>query len=190
MDKAVRKALRDLLGQDIGQRRKAMDGFVRATFERFIRYLYRYLGNEADCEDVLEDVYTAVWENPEHLRNVSTSQELLRAVYLYYMRGPLRDIYRRRNRHLPLSEEHLRNLVAPDLGVVGVLSQDELRGCTQRMLKRLTAPERRCVELWMKGASYRAIANELRTTVGAAKMRQFRTLLKLKAMFDDYYHED
>jgi RNA polymerase sigma factor (sigma-70 family) len=190
MDKGLRKALRDLMEQDAESRRKAMDRLVRDTFEVFIRYLYRYLGNEADCEDVLEDVYAGIWENPEHLRNVGNWKGLLRTVYLYYMRGPLREVYRRRNRFQTLPEEDMNKLIAPELGVLGLLSQDELRRQIQRMLKKLTEPERKCVQLWMKGASYRAIANELKTTVGAAKMRQFRTLLKLKAMFDDSYHRD
>jgi RNA polymerase sigma factor (sigma-70 family) len=190
MDKGLRRALRDLTAQDAESRRKAMDRLARDTFEVFIRYLYRYLGNEADCEDVLEDVYAGIWENPDHLRNVTNWRQFLRTVYLYYMRGPLREIYRRRNRYLTLSEEDLNRLVAPELGVLGLMSQNELREQIQRMLKKLTVPERKCVQLWMKGASYRAIANELKTTVGAAKMRQFRTLLKLKAMFDDSYRQD
>jgi len=33
--------------------------------------------------------------------------------------------------------------------------------------------------------SNRAIANELRTTVGAVKMLKFRTILKLRKMLDD-----
>jgi DNA-directed RNA polymerase specialized sigma24 family protein len=42
----------------------------------------------------------------------------------------------------------------------------------------------------MEGASNRAIANELKTTVGAVKMLLYRTILKLKKMLRDYYRED
>jgi RNA polymerase sigma-70 factor (ECF subfamily) len=175
---------------DIERRRRVMDSFVRATFESFIRYLYRYLGNEVECEDVLEDVYADIWENAGYLRNVTNEKQLLRTVYLYYMRKRLRQVYRRINRHLHLSQQDLKNLVAPELGVLEMMSQSELRQLLRRVLSRLKARERRAVELWMEGMSNRAIANELRTTVGAVKMLKFRTMLKLKKMMRDYCRED
>jgi len=79
-----------------------MEPFERATFGIFKRYLYRYLGNEVECEDVLEDVYADIWENPEHLQNITNEKQLLRTVYLYYMRKRLREVYRRINRNLYL----------------------------------------------------------------------------------------
>jgi RNA polymerase sigma factor (sigma-70 family) len=163
---------------------------VRATFEMFIRYLYRYLGNEIECEDVLEDVYADIWEKPDHLRNVTNEKQLLRTVYLYYMRKRLREVYRRINRNLCLSQKNLMNLVAPELGVLEMLSQSELQQALHRMLSKLKARERRAIELWMEGASNRAIANELKTTVGAVKMLEFRTMLKLKKMLHEYCGEN
>ena len=167
-----------------------MEPFVRATFEVFIRYLYRYLGNEVECEDVLEDVYADIWENADHLRHVNNEKQLLRTVYLYYMRKRLREVYRRMNRNLYLSQRSLMDLVAPDLNILEMMSQSELQQALHRMLNRLKARERRAIELWMEGASSRAIANELKTTVGAVKMLEFRTMLKLKKMLSDYCSED
>jgi RNA polymerase sigma factor (sigma-70 family) len=167
-----------------------MDLFVRATFESFIRVLYRYLGNEVECEDVLENVYADIWENPDHLRNVTSERELLRTVYLYYMRKRLRQVYRRINRHLHLSQEGLRRLVAPELGVVEMMSQEELQQTLRRMLGKLKARERRAMELWMEGMSVRGIANELKTTVGAVKMLKFRTIQKLRKELRGYDRED
>ena len=71
-------------------------------------------------------------------------------------------------------------LVAPEVNVLEEVCQDELLHVLRRMLGRLKARERRAVELWMEGMSMRAIANELRTTVGAVKMLKYRTMLKLK----------
>ena len=190
MNRRLRNALKGLTDPDIERRRRVMDSFVRATFESFIRYLYRYLGNEVECEDVLEDVYADIWEKPERLRNVTSDRELLRTVYLYYMRKRLREVYRRINRHLHLSQQDLKNLIAPELGVLEMMSQSELRQLLRRVLNRLKARERRAIELWMEGMSNRAIANELKTTVGAVKMLKFRTMLKLKKMLRDYCHED
>jgi DNA-directed RNA polymerase specialized sigma24 family protein len=42
----------------------------------------------------------------------------------------------------------------------------------------------------MEGASNRSIANELKTTVGAVKMLEYRTMLKLRKMLRYYYRED
>ncbi|UCE47793.1 MAG: sigma-70 family RNA polymerase sigma factor, partial [Phycisphaerales bacterium] len=186
MNRRLRNALKGLTAPDAERRRRAMEPFVRATFDSFIRYLYRYLGNEVECEDVLEDVYADIWENPERLRNVESERELLRTVYLYYMRKRLRRVYRRMNRHLYLAQKDLETLVAPELGTLELLSRSELQQALAQALERLKARERKAIELWMNGMSSRAIANELKTTVGAVKMLKFRTILKLKKMLSDY----
>lgn len=187
MDKRLRKALKGLMDPDLESRRRAMEAFVRATFERFIRCLYRYLGNETECEDVLETVYADIWEKPDRLQNVTNDKELVRTVYMYYMRRRLREVYRRLNRNLHLSQEGLSMLVAPETNVVEELADEELHQVLRRMLGKLKARERRAVELWMEGMSIRAIANELKTTPGAVKMLKYRTMLKLKKEFKDYY---
>ncbi|MEE8576358.1 MAG: hypothetical protein V3T31_03805, partial [candidate division Zixibacteria bacterium] len=157
MDRRLRNALKGLTAPDAEHRRRAMEPFVRATFEIFIRRLYRYLGNEMECEDVLEDVYADIWENPNRLREVTSEKELLRTVYLYYMRKRLRQVYRRINRNLHLSQRALENLVAPESGILEMLSESELGQALRRTLGRLKARERRAIELWMEGMSNRAI---------------------------------
>ncbi|MHC4694761.1 MAG: RNA polymerase sigma factor [Planctomycetota bacterium] len=190
MNRRLRNALKGLKDPDNEQRRRAMEPFVRATFETFIRFLYRYLGNEVECEDVLEDVYADIWENPDRLCNVKSEKQLLTTVYLYYMRKRLRQVYSRKNRYLALSQRDMKNLVAPELDVVEMMSQSELKQLLRKMLNKLKARERRAIELWMTGFSNRAIANELKTTVGAVKMLIFRTILKLKKMLRNYRDEE
>ncbi len=182
--------MKGLTAPDDDRRRRAMEPFVRETFQMFIRYLYRYLGNEVECEDVLEDVYGDIWEKPDRLRDMAGERQLLRTVYLYYMRKRLREVYRRMNRHLYLSQNDLTNLTAPELGTLDTMSQSELKQALSLALGRLKARERRAIELWLDGMSVRAIANELKTTVGAVKMLKFRTILKLKKMMSEYCHEE
>lgn len=190
MNRRLRKALEGLNSPDIERRRRAMEPFIRVTFGIFIRRLYRYLGNEVECEDVLEDVYADIWENPNRLRNVTDEKQLVSTVYLYYMRKRLRQVYRRINRNLHLSQKALKNLVAPESSILEVMSQSELQQILRGILNRLKARERRVIELWMEGISNRAIANELKTTVGAVKMLEFRTIIKIRKMVHDYYCED
>ena len=190
MDKRLRNALKQLTDSDAEARRRAMEPFVRATFEIFIRHLHRYLGNEVECEDVLEDVYADIWENPEHLRAIESEQQLLRTVYLYYMRKRLREVYRRLNRSTYLSQNDVQNLVAPELSLCDLISQAELKQVLHKLLGKLKARERKAIELWMEGMSNRAIANQLGTTVGAVKMLEFRTILKLRQMLKEYCEED
>ena len=182
--------MKGLNAPDVDRRRRAMEPFVRETFQMFIRYLYRYLGNEVECEDVLEDVYGDIWEKPDRLRDVENEPQLLRTVYLYYMRKRLREVYRRMNRHLYLAQKDLSNLTAPELGTLDTMSQSELKEALGKALSSLKARERRAIELWLDGMSVRAIANELKTTVGAVKMLKFRTILKLKKMMNEYCHEE
>jgi RNA polymerase sigma-70 factor (ECF subfamily) len=190
MNRRLRNALKGLNAPDDDRRRRAMEPFVRETFSIFLRYLYRYLGNEVECEDVLEDVYGDIWENPDRLQDVENERQLLRTVYLYYMRKRLREVYRRMNRHLYLAQKDLSNLTAPEMGLLDTMSQGELKEALGKALSRLKARERRAIELWLQGMSVRAIANELKTTVGAVKMLKFRTILKLKEMMSEYCRED
>ena len=88
-----------------------------------------------------------------------------------------------------LSQQDMKNLIAPELGILEAVSQSELKDILHRVLGRLKARERRAIELWMEGMSSRAIANELKTTVGAVKMLKFRAILKLKKMMTEYCHE-
>jgi RNA polymerase sigma factor (sigma-70 family) len=185
MDKGLHNALRGLTSADPESRRRAMEPFVRVTFDRFIRHLYRYLGNEVECEDVLEDVYADIWENPDHLQGIDNEKHLLRTVYLYYMRKRLREVYRRMNRSFYLAQKDLENLIAPEMGLCETTSEVELKQLLHKMLGKLKARERRAIELWMQGMSNRAIANELKTTVGAVKMLEYRTVLKLRGMLQD-----
>jgi RNA polymerase sigma factor (sigma-70 family) len=189
MNRRLRNAMKGLTAPDVDGRRRAMEPFVRETFGIFIRYLYRYLGNEVECEDVLENVYADIWENPDRLRDVESERQLLRTVYLYYMRKHLREVYRRMNRHFYLPQNDLMNLTAPEPGLLDTMSQSELKQALSRAMGRLKARERRAIELWLQGMSVRAIANELKTTVGAVKMLKFRTILKLKEMMSEYCHE-
>ncbi len=185
IDRRLQNAIKELTTGDDETRRRAMEPFVWATFQSFIRHLYRYLGNEVECEDVLEDIYADIWENPKYLENVSSEHGLLITVYMYYMRRRLREIYKRRNQRSNMSQEGLCQLVAPESGVFDSLSQIELNESLYRAIDKLKAREKRAIELWMEGMSNRAIAIEFRTTIGAVKMLKFRAILKLKKFMTD-----
>ena len=106
------------------------------------------------------------------------------------MRKRLREVYRRMNRNLSLSQADLENLVAPEMGLHDMTEQAELKQLLHRMLGKLKARERKAIEMWMQGMSNRAIANQLKTTVGAVKMLEFRTILKLRRMLKEYSDEE
>jgi RNA polymerase sigma factor (sigma-70 family) len=88
---------------------------------------------------------------------------------------------------LHLSQEGLYQLVAPEIGILETVSQEELKNVLHRNMEKLKARERRAIKLWMDGFSSRAIANELKTTIGAVKMLKFRAMLKLKKLMQDSY---
>jgi len=75
--------------------------------------------------------------------------------------------------------------MAPEVGVLELVARSELHEAIQRAMTKLKSRERKAIEMWMKGMSVRAIANELSTTVGAVKMLKFRTLLKLREILRD-----
>ena len=70
------------------------------------------------------------------------------------------------------------------------MSQSELKEALHGAFDKLKARERKAIELWMKGMSNRAIANELKTTIGAIKTLEYRTILKLKKLLSDHCCKD
>lgn len=190
IDKILRKAIKDLMASDIETRRRAMDRFERATYDRFYWYVYRNLGNEVDSVDVLQNVYLGIWENPKRLCDVESWGQLLGTVYYYYARGLIRSVYRDRKRYSPLLEKTLESLLPKEPSFIDKIEQKELCELVRHKLKKLPALDQKCIKLWMEGWSYREMANKFKTTVGAIKMRTFRALLKLKRMFNDYNLED
>ena len=82
------------------------------------------------------------------------------------------------------------NLMAPDLGVLDLMTQAEHQQILRRAMGRLKARERRALELWSEGMSNRTIALELKTTVGAVKMLLYRTILKLRTQVAHDGHRD
>lgn len=162
-----------------------MEPFVRATFSRFFQYLYRYLGNEVDCEDVLEQVYADIWEDPSRIVQASNDRQLLRLVYLYYMRRPLRQLFCRRTRARTVPQEVLAETIAPQRPVLEGLCDQELGQALHLALSRLKGRQRQAIEMWCQGLSNRAIANRLGTTIGATKMLLHRGLLRLRQVLED-----
>ena len=171
-EKRLRQAVEGLMDEDPECRRRAIEPFVQATFESLIKLLYRYLGNEVECEEVLQDVYADIWENPDHLRNITNEKQLIETIYQKYMKKRLREVYRRRKLNLRLPEE----------GLLERVSEEELASLGVR--------ERRALQLWMDGWSKRAIASELKTTVEAVKMLIYRSTQKLKKAIYAPYYED
>lgn len=161
-----------------------MEPFVRATFSRFFQYLYRYVGNEVDCEDVLEQVYADIWEDPSRIVQASNNSELLRLVYLYYMRRHLRQLFFRRTKARSISPEVLAEAIAPQRPVLEGLCDQELRQALHLALSRLKGRQRQAIDMWCQGLSNRAIANRLGTTIGATKMLLHRGLLRLRQALD------
>ena len=185
IDKTLRKAIKEMMAPDIESRRRAMDAFERATYNRFYWYVYRYLGNEVESVDVLQNLYLGIWEKPERLRNVASWSQLLGTVYYYYARGLFRSVYRNKKRRFFLLEKTLESLLPNEPSIIEKIEQKELCELVRQKLKKLSALDRKCIKLWMKGASYRQISIEVKTTVGAVKMRISRAFLKLRRMFDD-----
>ena len=186
IDKTLRKAIKDLTAADFESRRRAMYAFERATFDRFYWFVYRHLGNEVEATDVLQSIYLGIWEKPERLRNVASNSQLIGTVYYYYARGLFRSVYRNKKRQSPLLEKTLESLFPNEQSVIEKIEQKELSELVRQKLKKLSVLDQKCIKLWMKGASYRQIAIEVKTTVAAVKMRMSRAFLKLRRMLDDY----
>jgi RNA polymerase sigma factor (sigma-70 family) len=144
----------------------------------FYRLVYRKVGNRADAEDLVAEMFTAALP---HIRLPATVGEV-RAYLLATVKTVLADHWRRHYR-VPLSELPVDEIAhVPTAPAV----DDSQSARVHRLLEDLPAHFRRVLELrFLRGYSVRETAAEMGISVSNAKVMQFRALQRAAAIDED-----
>ena len=138
--------------------RQALEELIAAYSDELVRFAYGYVKSESLAEDVVSDVFAALFMKAKHF----SKEDLLRP-YLYKMtRNRAIDRLRRSHRELPL--EDVETILSTP-GIEAMLLNKERDEILYRSMTKLPQQYREVLELmWLKGFSNEQIASILGKT--------------------------
>jgi RNA polymerase sigma-70 factor (ECF subfamily) len=141
--------------------------FMRAYQDMVFSTAARLAGNEAQAEDIAQDVFIKAYENFEHLRLSATAGGWLKTVATNLSLNYLTR-YRRRWRLFSESESE-PDMPLPD-GALDSLNEDEQRAALEEALRRLPGHQRVPLVLYhFEDLSYEDISAKLGISLAKVK---------------------
>ena len=145
----------------------------------------RILGDAADAEEVIQDVFVQVWEK------AATFEERLGSAFhwaLSITRHRCIDRLRSRQRRARLAEEFQNNLASQPTPVESTSSlETEDIVAIREALKNLPEDQRQAIEMaFFGGQTHLEIAELLNQPLGTIKARIRRGMLKLRGSLQEY----
>ena len=159
--------------------RSAEDEVLR-LFDRSAPSLLRYVAScglsAGDCEDVVQDVFVALFR---HLR-LGRSRENLRAWLFQVAHNlALKQRARLRRRATQAWDEAAHDRADPSPGPEALLVRHQRRGRMRPVLRALPARDRHCLFLRAEGLRYREIAESLGMSLGGVAKSLARSIARL-----------
>jgi RNA polymerase sigma-70 factor, ECF subfamily len=140
--------------------------FMRAYQHMVFSTASRLAGNDAQAEDIAQEVFIKAYENFEHLRLSATAGGWLKTVATNLS---LNYLTRYRNRWRLFSESESPDVALPD-GALDLLSEEEQRAALEDALRRLPPHQRVPLVLYhFEDLSYEDIAAKLDISLAKVK---------------------
>jgi len=163
--------------------RLALDALFDATYVKLVRFAVSYAGSLESSEDVVGEVFMAIWAN----RTTLTVQGSLEAYLFGAVRRRAISVYRHGARHtrrdtpMLADGEHWGMGVPPDTPDAGLLCHDT-RDLLWRAIAELPERQREILALrWQGELGWEDVARVLESTTAAVQMQHSRALKTLRA---------
>lgn len=154
-------------------------------YDRYVEQIYHHvyyrLSNQADAEDVTEEVFLRAWKAIDRYQWTGAPF----VAWLFSIaRNLIVDHYRANRKLVPLEDEE-----APNDGVgadpVAVTEAIFDRGYVREAIAKLKGDKRKVVLMrFVDGLSYETIAHALNKSEGAVRVIQYRALADLRHLLD------
>jgi RNA polymerase sigma-70 factor (ECF subfamily) len=149
------------------------------------RFISRRVNNEADADDILQEVFVKVHSSIDRLRDSTKLHS-----WLYQItRNAIIDYYRSRKPELSIDESPDTFELAKEETPEADTEREEIMACLAPMIERLPDEYRQALQMSdVEDIKQTKIANELGISVSGAKSRVQRARGKVKDMLLDCCH--
>lgn len=178
-----RERLVELLGQVAGGNRTSFAELYALTSSRLYALVYGILRSSGEAEDVLQDIYIAIWQRADQFdpgkgTAMTWLMSLARNKSIDRLRQS-REVPEDESQWMPVVDEQATPAEATGMSQ----ERQRLDGC----IRHLEARQRGIiVEAFYTGASYADLAARLSVPIGTMKSWVRRSLLQLKACLEQY----
>ena len=146
------------------------------------RFIARRANNEADVDDILQDVFVKIHSNIGRLRDTAK----LHAWVYQITRNAIVDHYRNRRPDVSLDESPDAFDIPKEETSEAEAGRDEIMKCLNPMVERLQAGYRKALVMAdIQGVTQAEIADDMNLSISGAKSRVQRARGKMKAMLLD-----
>lgn len=162
---------------------QAFDILVRRYKDQLLNYIYRFVGNRSDAEDIVQETFLRVYKNKHYYKEIAKF-----STWVYTIAGNLaKTELRRRKRHKIFSVSNFVNEDrdfdipdtdhSPERKVDGTLKEDII----QKTIDKLPPKFKEVIILRdVQGFAYEEISQILNIPLGTVKSRVNRGRLKLQ----------
>lgn len=170
------------------------DGLVDRYGERIFRVARRMMGNDADAEDVTQNVLLKLLQRADSFRGESDPMGWIYRITV----NESREVYRRRGRRAAISLDSLPVELDESEHLTGVsdfsrrpdrkLHEDEVEQAVRAAIQELPDGYREAVILMdLEGLTYKESAEAMNLTLGGFKTRLHRARLHLRRRLEEYW---
>ena len=162
---------------------QAFDILVRRYKDQLLNFIYRFVGNRTDAEDIVQETFLRVYKNKHYYKEIAKF-----STWVYTIAGNLaKTELRRRKRHKLFSVSNFVNEerdfdipdseLSPEQKVDGTIKEDII----QKAIEKLPAKFKEVIILRdVQGFAYEEISQILNIPLGTVKSRVNRGRLKLQ----------
>lgn len=149
---------KELLIRLIGDDSQAFESIYYAYVERVYYFAYRYLGNEDDTEEIVQEVFTKIWENRKNI-NVEMS---FSGYLLTTTRNTIFNEHRKKVNHQAYCSSLIRYLQRSMHNVEREIIYRDLAEVVDKAIAKLPARRQEIFRLGrVQGYSHKEIARKL-----------------------------
>jgi len=162
---------------------QAFDTLVRRYKDQLLNFVYRFVGNRSDAEDIVQETFLRVYKNKHYYKEIAKF-----STWVYTIAGNLaKTELRRRKRHKIFSVSNFVNEErdydipdkehSPERQVDGTIKEDII----QKAIEKLPPKFKEVIILRdVQGFAYEEISQILNIPLGTVKSRVNRGRLKLQ----------
>jgi RNA polymerase sigma-70 factor, ECF subfamily len=177
----------DIIVRCIANDRAAQHELFHLYKQRIHDLTYKSLGNKFDVEDVIQQVFIALFASLRHFKGESSLDTWVYRITVKVCTTQLRKKYRKRQPNIVFDAMEREHVDPASSDPAETMEKQELSGAIHEALDKLSIDKRMIVIMYeMDGLSLEEIANVLKKPLGTVKSRLFHGRKALEKQLRGY----